>query len=216
MSDLNKQAYEENKTIRLCRLGTVLVLILIEIFALLLLLLGRGGEKPQAGGADVMYITRLGELCESQEGDTPHRSLKFNEIILTNKIADNEGSFICFSGEISTEDFSFQTNDAKLFGLDLYLKRWESGKSYTSFEPKLSSALSEVRLLTNGEEGEMHGKLSLVFSIDEECFKLIKDGSPDKPESFYQIELYPSISWQGGTNLFAFDTKDTVYKEHLE
>lgn len=179
------------------------------------------GNKPDDGGEipDKGYIFRLGAVCENDDWNNAKHSIVFNDVYITNDIAGHKGNYIVFSGEINTTVFSFPTDNSNRFYLNLRMienpSSWEVNK--TTFEKELSSELSSTTLLYNGEEGSMNGVFSLVFSIGDENFDLIKEKAPNTLNfSISQISLKIGVTWCGGTAYFCFDTSDIRYVEKIK
>lgn len=128
-------------------------------------------------GADVIGRGyHAGEVCEINNEQKPWGSIVFNEVVLTNEIEGDGGSFLVFSGEIDTNGFSFPTNDVHSFHLDLrlYDDLGDVSEIESQFSEELSQKLSDAELKFNGEGGAMRGKFSLVFSVEERDLEIIK------------------------------------------
>ncbi len=163
------------------------------------------------------YTFRLGEVCEGNDPNGVKNSIVINDVYITNDIAGHRGNYIVFSGEINTTAFSFPTDNSNRFYLHLRMMEnpssWEVNK--TTFEKELSSELSSTTLLYNGEEGSMNGVFSLVFSIGDENFELIKEKAPNTSDfSISQISLKIGVTWCGGAAAyFSCDPADVRYAE---
>ena len=163
------------------------------------------------------YTFRLGEVCEGNDPNGTKNSMVINDVYITDDISGNKGNYIVFSGELNTASFSFPTDNSNRFYLDLRMiekpTSWEVNKA--TFEKELSSELSSTNLLYNGEEGSMNGVFSLVFSIGDENFNLLKEKTPNTLNfSFSQISLKIGVTWCGGAAAyFCFDTSDIRYVE---
>ena len=215
-----KQGYTAPRKFRMNPKGWLALAACFALIISVVLFMARG-DKPDDGGEipDKGHIFRLGEVCENDDWNGAKHSIVFTDVYITNDIAGNEGNYIVFSGEINTTAFSFPIDNSNRFYLDLRMienpTSWEVNKA--TFEKELSSELSSTNLLYNGEEGSMNGVFSLVFSIGDENFDLIKQKTPNTLNfSISQISLKIGVTWCGGTAYFCFDTSDIRYVEKIK
>lgn len=198
-------------------LVTVVCVALIVICAVFNVSCSNNDDDPIGPPGDISgYTFRLGEVCEGNDPNGTKNSMVINDVYITDDISENKGNYIVFSGELNTASFSFPTDNSNRFYLNLRMienpSSWEVNK--TTFEKELSSELSSATLLYNGEEGSMNGVFSLVFSIGDENFDLIKQKTPNTLNfSISQISLKIGVTWCGAAAYFCFDTSDIRYVE---
>lgn len=196
---------------------TIIIFTTIGIIALIIICLAIAlpialNKRPDETKPDLYYKVEIGEHCTRT---TPNGfyDLCFNKIYITetvNSKVNNNGGFLILEGQIDTPNFTFDTD---ILELELNLKKpTDTWTQIISFEKSLSITLSETPILFDENIGVMHGKIVLVFSIDENNYSLIRDKTSQtsfEKNQGAQIRFQSNVWWgKEGKTVFDFYTKN--------
>ncbi|MBQ7968548.1 MAG: hypothetical protein IJ292_01865 [Clostridia bacterium] len=202
---------------RIMRLATAVASLSIVFVSVMVIFIGLWRESNTPD--DILNNKNVYSIGDIYSGDNNGNDciISFEKIVLTRNVNGNkkyDGGYLVLYGHIDTVAFAFDTNE---IDLELNMKKttdlWEQR---VIFEKELSKQLSDVDLLFDEEHGNMNGKFSFVFSIDENNYDLIESKTTQtsfEDNKGAQMIFKSNVDWGGEKVSFVFKTLDVQLAE---